>query len=171
MSWIFENCAPYEHVFCVSYRCSKSHCTGKSSIFCVGLSKFSLVQWSTCEWSAYMACSLLIWVNGDHLGLGTYVLPTRYWAITGQFCWISQFSILKYNEDWRIWILVFKYHVPIVTWATRLNWKMLSDLRSGWAVVRWIGHGSFKQNLPCSIPGGLRWCQEGHTTSNAPVPH
>ena len=28
-----------------------------------------------------LACSLLIWVNGDHLGLGTYVLPTRYWAI------------------------------------------------------------------------------------------
>ena len=41
----------------------------------------------------------------------------------------------------------------------------------GVAMVQWVGHESFKREVPCSIPGGLRWCQEGHPTSNAPVPH
>lgn len=36
-------------------------------------------------------------------------------------------------------------------------------------VVQWVGPGSFKQDVMCSIPSGSRWYQEGHPTSNAPV--
>ena len=47
----------------------------------------------------------------------------------------------------------------------------VKSIQVGLAVVQWVGHGSFNREVPCSIPGGLRWCQEGHPTSNAPVPH
>ena len=43
--------------------------------------------------------------------------------------------------------------------------------KQGVAVMQWLGHGSFNQEVPCSVPCGLRLCQEGHPTSNAPVPH
>ena len=36
-------------------------------------------------------------------------------------------------------------------------------------MVQWVRHGAYKQEVLCSIPGGLRWCQEGRPTSNAPV--
>ena len=36
-------------------------------------------------------------------------------------------------------------------------------------MVQWVGHGSLKREDLNSIPGGSRWCQEGHPTSNAPV--
>ena len=49
--------------------------------------------------------------------------------------------------------------------------RIVVDYIWGVAVVQWVGHGSFKREVPCSIPGGLQWCQEGHPTSNAPVPH
>ena len=43
-------------------------------------------------------------------------------------------------------------------------------MHKGVAVVLWVGHRSCNREVPRSISGGLRWCQEGHQTSNAPVP-
>ena len=37
--------------------------------------------------------------------------------------------------------------------------------------MQWVMHGSFNGEVPCLIPGGSRWCQEEHPTSNAPGPH
>ena len=55
----------------------------------------------------------------------------------------------------------------------RLNNNIINNIikSMGVAVVQWAGHGSFKREVLCSIPDGLWWCQEGHPTSNAPVPH
>ena len=41
----------------------------------------------------------------------------------------------------------------------------------GVAVVQWVGHMSVIREVLCLIHGESQWCQEGHPTSNAPVPH
>ena len=45
------------------------------------------------------------------------------------------------------------------------------DKYKGVAVVQWVGHMSLIREVLSLIHGESQWCQEGHPTSNAPVPH
>ena len=97
----------------------------------------------------------------------------------------------EYSHERKHWCCCFLHTCWLAVYFNQMNtrfikvlpfglfeWKYLSiywqhkdKTIEGVAVVQWVGHGSFNREVPCSIPGGLRWCQEGHPTSNAPVPH
>ena len=79
----------------------------------------------------------------------------------------------KINHEITIYI-----HLILLCWIISCDENLLQfhshvteTYDEGVAVVQWVGHGSFKREVPCLIPGETWWCQEGHPTSNAPVPH